>query len=200
MDIGYYNFSGYPKLMYHATEQPRTVNYPSEEEALVAEGWSATYIVHEWPKCYYGPEGATQNVASPEEAAALPPGWSDTPPANPPVPPVSLAPMSASVPAAGGDGTVTVTITGTGDSGTWTVDPEASATWLRVTAPTTPQSTSGPVYYTADANDAAARTGHLYINGKTFTLDQEGLVTRGGMRVGNGPEHNKDVKERRTSR
>jgi hypothetical protein len=102
MDIGAYNFSGFPKLMYHPTELPKTVNYPADQEKLEAEGWSSTYIVQEWPKCYFGPDGATKNVANPEEAAALGPGWSDSPPApdvQPPGPPGGESPAH---PIAGG--------------------------------------------------------------------------------------------------
>jgi hypothetical protein len=89
----------------------------------------------------------------------------------PDVPPVTIAPTTASVPASGGTGSIAVTITGEGTSGTWTVDKDATATWLTYT-PTTPQSASGTVNYSATANTAASRVAHFYINGKTFTLDQ----------------------------
>jgi len=89
----------------------------------------------------------------------------------PDVPPVTISPTSGSVPAEGGSGSIAVTIDGPGQSGTFTVDKDADATWLTHT-PTTPQSASGSVNYTAAANTGAARTAHFYINGKTFTLDQ----------------------------
>jgi hypothetical protein len=93
----------------------------------------------------------------------------------PDVPGVTISPGSANVGAGGGNGTVTVTINSPGASGTWTVDPEASATWLTHT-PTTPQSADGSVTWTAAINETgAARVGHLYINGKTFTLNQAGF-------------------------
>src|SRR4029450_14092486 len=120
MDIGAYNFSGYPCWMYHATELPKQVTTPAAADELLAQGWSKPDIVHDWPKLYYGPNGEMQNVASPEDAAALPPGWSDTPPVIPDVPPVSLNPVNLAIPAAGGDGTLTVTITGTRASAHWT--------------------------------------------------------------------------------
>jgi Putative binding domain, N-terminal len=96
--------------------------------------------------------------------------------ALPDVPAVSISPTSATVPAAGGTGSIAVAITAPGVSGTWTVDKDADATWLTFT-PMTPQSTDGTVEYTAAANtDAAARDAHFYINGKTFTLNQDGAT------------------------
>jgi len=93
----------------------------------------------------------------------------------PDVPPVTLYPTSHSTSAAGGSGSFSVTMTGEGQSGSWTVDPEASATWLHLSSPPahTPQTANGQVIYSADANaSGAARAGHFYINGKTFTVDQ----------------------------
>jgi hypothetical protein len=176
MDIGAYNFSGFPKLVYHPTELPKTVQNPVEEEALVAEGWSTTYIVQAYPKCMFSTDGQVKNVANPEEEAALGPGWSDTPPVTPDVPPVTLNPTSASLPATAGTGTFTVTITGTGLSNTWTVVPDAAATWLSITAPTAPQSVNGPVSYSVTENTNSARTAGIYVNGKTFSIDQAGTV------------------------
>jgi len=95
----------------------------------------------------------------------------------PDVPPVTISPTSGAVAAEGGNGSIAVTVTGPGASGTWTVDKDATATWLTFT-PTGPQSGSGTVNYTAAANTGAARTAHFYINGKTFTLDQSGAAGR----------------------
>jgi all-beta uncharacterized protein len=180
MDIGAYNFSGFPKLMYHPTELPKTINYPADQEKLEAEGWSATYIVQEWPKCYFGPDGATKNVANPEEAAALGPGWSDTPPDTPDVPPVTLNPASTPVAVSGGSGSFTVTVTGAGESNSWTVDKDAVAAWLTVDSPPlhTPQTANGTVNFTAAENTGAVRTAKIYVNGKTHTVDQAGTPAR----------------------
>jgi hypothetical protein len=95
----------------------------------------------------------------------------------PDVPPVTINPTSATVLAAGGTGSITVTVTGPGTSGTWTVDKDSTATWLTYT-PTTPQSASGSLNWTAAANTGAARSAHFYINGKTFTLNQGAGVSR----------------------
>jgi hypothetical protein len=73
----------------------------------------------------------------------------------------------------GGTGSIDVEVTGEGVSGTWTVEKQAEATWLNVTAPTTPQTASGSVTYNVGAT-TIPRVGYLYINGKTFTVDQSG--------------------------
>ena len=94
----------------------------------------------------------------------------------PAVPPVTISPTTATMSAAGGAGTITVTVTGEGTSGTWTVDKDASATWITVIAPTTPQTASGTVQYNVASNANAARTGRMYINGKTFTVTQSATI------------------------
>jgi hypothetical protein len=91
----------------------------------------------------------------------------------PDVPPVTISPTSAAPTAAGGTGTVTVTITGPGVSGTWICTKDATAAWLTFN-PATPQSANGSVNWSAAANLGVARSAHLYINGKTFTLNQAG--------------------------
>jgi hypothetical protein len=160
--------------MYHATELPKLVKTEEEEKAL-GEGWSADYIYQAYPKIMFGPNGETKNAANPEEEAALAgEGWTDVAPVIPDVPPVTLNPTSASLPATAGTGTFTVTITGTGLSNTWTVVPDAAATWLSITSPTAPQSVNGPVSYSVTENTDVARTAGVYVNGKTFTIDQEG--------------------------
>jgi hypothetical protein len=128
------------------------------------------------PWAYLTPEEREKNpelAAVPtatELAAAVPPegGGGGT---IPDVPPVTLSPTSASVPAAGGSGSLTVTITGPGTSGTWIATKDSTATWLTFT-PTAPQSASGTANYTATANTGAARSANLYINGKTFAINQ----------------------------
>lgn len=169
--------SPYPRPMYHATELPVLVKSEEQEQAL-GEGWSSTYIYQAYPKIKFGPNGEVKSVANPEEEAALGAGWSDTAPTLPDVPPVTLDPTSATVPAAGGSGTFTVTMTGPGVSNAWTVDKQSEATWLTIVSPTGPQTVSGTVSYTAAENTNAARTGDMYINGKTFTVDQAGVAAR----------------------
>ena len=96
----------------------------------------------------------------------------------PGVPPVTISPTSDTVDAAGGTGSFNVTITGPGTSGTWTVDKDASATWLTLTSPLTPQSTDGQVNYNVAANAGAERVAHFYVNGKTFTVTQSTAARR----------------------
>jgi len=93
------------------------------------------------------------------------------PPAMPDVPGVSITPSSAAAAAAGDTGSIAVAITSPGVSGTWTVSKDAVAGWLTY-SPITPQSADGTVNWTAAANSMGARTGNLYINGKTFTVTQ----------------------------
>jgi hypothetical protein len=94
-------------------------------------------------------------------------------PPLPDVPAVAIDPTSATIPASGGIGHIDVAITEPGESGTWTVEKDATADWLTYT-PMTPQSTDGTITYTVTANPAfAARVAHFYINGQTFTLNQD---------------------------
>jgi hypothetical protein len=89
----------------------------------------------------------------------------------PDVPPVTISPTSATAAASGGTGSVAVTITGPGASGTWIATKDSTATWLTF-SPSTPQSASGTVTWTAAANTGGSRSANLYINGKTFALTQ----------------------------
>ncbi len=166
--------SPWPKWMYHATEDAKLVNNEQEQAALGPE-WSDKYVTRDYPKCMYKDGGATTAADPAAEAALVADGWSTSPPVIPDVPPVDLEPASATCPVDGGTGTFTVTVTGPGQSGTWTADKQSSATWLTV-SPTTPQPASGTVTWTAATNDAMARSGEVYVNGKTFTLDQEGVA------------------------
>jgi hypothetical protein len=102
-------------------------------------------------------------------------GGGTTDPPLPDVPGVSITPTSGTVVAAGGTGSIAVAITEPGISGTWTVDKDADALWLTYT-PMTPQSADGTINWTAAANLGVLRVAHLYINGKTFTLSQDGAV------------------------
>lgn len=92
----------------------------------------------------------------------------------PDVAPVTIAPTSATVLAAGESGTFSVTIDGEGVDPTWTATKDAAADWLTVT-PDTPQMANGDVTYTAAANSGAARTANIYVNGKTFVINQDGV-------------------------
>ena len=117
------------------------------------------------------------------------------PPAPPPeplpdVPPVAISPTSATALAAGETGkTFDVAITGEGVSGTWTVEVEASALWITVVSPTTPQSTDGRVDYDVAENLGVQRSGDMTVNGETFTVTQDaGSGARSGHSHGYRPE------------
>jgi hypothetical protein len=92
------------------------------------------------------------------------------------VPAVAIDPTEATVPAAGGTGSIAVTITAPGISGTWIVDKDSTATWLDY-SPMVPQSTDGNVDWVASNNATGSiRIAHFYINGKTFTLTQDAAI------------------------
>ncbi len=78
----------------------------------------------------------------------------------------SISPTSASVPAAGGAGTVSVTA---GSGCSWTA--VSNAGWITVTSGAS-GSGNGSVGYSVAANAGAARTGTITIAGQTFTVNQ----------------------------
>ena len=63
----------FPRMMHHATEQPRMVSSKQEELGLGPE-WSRQYIHQDYPKCKYHWSGKDVTVKSAEEEAALE-GW-----------------------------------------------------------------------------------------------------------------------------
>lgn len=92
------------------------------------------------------------------------------------VPPVALDPTSQIFTRLGGYGEFSVTITGLGVSRSWTVDKDSAADWLELQTPPLhePQTEDGMVTYTIAPNTTTvARVAHFYINGKTYTVDQE---------------------------
>jgi len=128
-----------------------------------------------WPKLLYNVNMPPKLAYSLDQVAAMGDSWRafDLAPFFPGVPGVTIEPESESFPAGGGNATVTVTINSAGQSGTWTVDKDATADWITVTAPIAPQSEDGEVRYTVAPNTSgASRTGNLYINGKTHTVTQ----------------------------
>jgi immune inhibitor A len=81
----------------------------------------------------------------------------------------SISPISANAVAAGGTGSFYVT---TGAAGcAWTATSDSA--WLHITSGSS-GSGNGTVAYSADANIGAARTGHITVQGQTFTLSQAG--------------------------
>ena len=86
---------------------------------------------------------------------------------------VTVSPTSATVPAEEGTGSFEVTLT---SEGSWTaraVDP-----WLHIDSPTGPQTASGTVTFSVQANNgtvgepAADRSGTIQVNSAAFTLTQ----------------------------
>ncbi|HTO13872.1 MAG TPA: BACON domain-containing carbohydrate-binding protein, partial [Candidatus Binatia bacterium] len=93
----------------------------------------------------------------------------------------AIAPASAPVQPAGGNGSVTVT---TGDACGWSSTSPSTASWLTITAGQT-GSGSGPVNYNVAANTGtAARTASLTIAGKTFTVTQSACTYTLGAAAG----------------
>ena len=135
----------FPRLMYNINAPPVVVSNAEEVAAL-----GSNFRVYQIPQ-------AIIDVIKSSE---------------PDVPAVTIDPASAEVPAAGSSGSFTVTITAPGTSGTWTADKDAAADWLTIDSPTAPQSADGAVDYTAAANLGAARSAAIYVNGKTFTVNQ----------------------------
>ena len=93
----------------------------------------------------------------------------------PDVAPVTIEPTSADLLAVEESGTFHVTITGPGLDPNWTATKDGVADWLTF-SPDTPQSADGDVTYTAAANLDVERTANIYVNGKTFTITQAGVV------------------------
>jgi hypothetical protein len=85
---------------------------------------------------------------------------------------VTLTPASRNHSNALGGASIAVNQTG---PGAWFYTKDASSTWITVNTPDTPQTASGSVTYTVAAQVAAApqRTGHIYVNGQTYTITQD---------------------------
>ena len=143
-----------------------------QEDLLDVPDRDGVYLLNRDLAMIWNLEDHTQRSDIPTDAAAPPePMWD--------VPPVALSPTSASALAAGSTGSrFDVTITGEGTSGTWTVDKDSTALWLTVVSPTTPQSVDGSVTYDVAENLGVLREAHFYVNGKTFTVTQDGASTR----------------------
>jgi hypothetical protein len=73
----------WPRVAYHATEEPKVVGSKEEFESIQADGWSLQYIHKDYPKMMFAPNGDTAVVANPEEEAAQASAeggpWADAP-------------------------------------------------------------------------------------------------------------------------
>ena len=68
----------FPRLMYHATNAPKTIS-SAQEEAALGQEWSRVYIHQDYPKVKYHWNGKTVTVKNADEEAALGGGWANTP-------------------------------------------------------------------------------------------------------------------------
>jgi hypothetical protein len=165
---------------------PRVVRNQQEADSLDPAEWAATeaaLAAAPYPKLFLNVNVPPRIVVSADQEEDLSAEWRDftsvavaVAEARPPdVPPVTLNPASGTFSAAGGTDQFTVTFSGEGISGTWIATKDSSATWLTF-SPETPQSANGSVTYAAALNTSgAARVGHLYVNGKTFTVNQDSV-------------------------
>jgi hypothetical protein len=165
---------------------PRVVRNQQEADLLDPAEWAATEAAPAaapYPKLFLNVNVPPRIVVSADQEEDLSAEWRDftsvavaVAEARPPdVPPVTLSPTSGIFSAAGGTDQFTVTFSGEGLSGTWIATKDSSATWLTF-SPETPQSANGSVTYAAALNTSgAARVGHIYVNGKTFTVNQDSV-------------------------
>ena len=175
----------FPKAYVHRYERlpPVVVETPEQEAVVVGTGlWmqiapqAVSPTLPEWPQLWYDVNLPPRLIHSQDQADQLGSNWrkQDLTPFVPDVPPVAIDPTAETAAAAGGSAQFHVTITGAGVSGTWIVDKDASATWLTLVSPTTPQAVDGDVTYSVAVNTGAERIAHFYVNGKTFTVTQLG--------------------------
>jgi len=60
----------WPRVAYHATEEPKVVGSKEEFDSLQTNGWSLQYIHKDYPKMMFAPNGDTAVVNNPEEETA----------------------------------------------------------------------------------------------------------------------------------
>jgi len=166
---------------------PVVVTSQQEADALDPAEWAAipaapAAAAAPYPKIFANVNMLPRIIVSPDQEDNLTAEWRDYTSyavavcqARPPdVPPVMLNPIQADLTPASFSGSFHVTMTGEGLSGTWIATKDSSADWLTF-SPDTPQSTDGDVDYSATGNTGPPRTAHIYCNGQTFTINQDGL-------------------------
>ncbi len=67
---GPFQMTPWPRVAYHATEDPRMVGSKDEFDSLQRSGWSLQYIHKDYPKMMFAPNGDTAVVNNPEEETA----------------------------------------------------------------------------------------------------------------------------------
>ena len=163
-------------LMFSATGRPVFLVSPKiSQTELDIQGWLATNPTEAepgtYPKLLYNVNLPPQVVRDAQQEGEMGDAWRVLNVAPlPDVPTVALNPTSDSVGATPESTKFHVTITSPGVSGTWTVEKDMA--WVTIVSPTTPQSVDGDVTYAVAANTGAMRTGHIDVNGKTFTITQ----------------------------
>jgi|SRR5215471_73826 len=178
----------FPTVYYNSKWRlpPVLVKSQQEADALDPAEWftlapSPKEAAAPYPKIYANVNMLPRIIVSPDQEDELTEEWRDytkyavaVANAQPPdVPPVMLNPIQADLTPASFSSSFHVTMTGDGLSGTWIATKDSVATWLTF-SPDTPQSVDGDVDYSATANLGAPRTAHIYVNGKTFTINQSG--------------------------
>jgi len=67
---GPFQLQTWPRVVFHATEEPKVVGSKEEFEAIQPDGWSLQYIHKDYPKIMFAPNGDTAVVNNPEEETA----------------------------------------------------------------------------------------------------------------------------------
>jgi len=166
---------------------PVVIRNQQEADRLDPAEWATIPAAPEaaaapYPKIFANVNVLPRIIVSPDQEDELTPEWRDytkyavaVVKALPPdVPPVLLNPIQADVTPASFSGSFSVTMTGEGLSGTWIATKDSTADWLTF-SPDTPQSADGDVAYSVTGNTGPPRTAHIYVNGQTFTINQDGL-------------------------
>jgi hypothetical protein len=80
---GPFQLQTWPRVVFHATEEPKVVGSKEEFEAIQPDGWTLVYQHKDYPKMMFAPNGDTAVVANPEEEAAQASAeggpWADAP-------------------------------------------------------------------------------------------------------------------------
>lgn len=174
----------YPKVFLNVRNRsaPCVVRDAKEEAALDSADWTlvpaaAPPDAGTYPKLMYNVNIPPIVVFDRAHEDSLGDSWRQSPVVVPNDPPVQLtSQQSGPIVKQGGSASFQVTMTGYGKSHVWTATKDDYADWLTFT-PTDPQGTDGTVNYTCAPNLAPGsqpRTAHIYVNGQTFTVDQDG--------------------------
>lgn len=173
----------YPKVFLSVKNRsaPCVVRNAQEESALDRSEWTPVPSPNPpgnsmYPKLMYNVNLPWTIVFDRQHEDRLGSDWRQSPVVLPNDPPVTLIPEGVSLPKQGDIGAFRVTISGYGKSNAWIATKDDYADWLTFT-PTDPQNADGTVNFNCGSNLAPGsypRTAHIYVNGQTFTIDQDG--------------------------